>query len=498
MDPNMKNLLSNLLIVFLLVLTSCGQEEFGVKQNKTTTTTDNYRSDSLNQCANSTLVKPPVDFLFVWDNSGSQFSVSEGTKRALNNTIALISDRFDYQILMAPLIKYTGSSLYFISSEPKSPSATTSESIIVSSRQNASSNLSSFAITGGGGEAGMDRIINLIKNNVSNGVFRQNAYTMIIIMSNEDDDSWAGDDYPPPVHLRDPFIQEKFQDLMCMRGNYSGNTTGRCSGFPNLNSLMMRFYSMVPHSTGCISGYRQGYVYKSVSEKVYLAPYNNGLTPNSGSSAPYDTVNICGGMNDHIFDGINNSIQDKVIAHKYRYWPVTTNSSARFDENTIKVKKNTGQEFFPTTNPSSDGFRYLGVQTVNTRVEPTVGEPFTGHVIELFGAAQVQYPECLIVTTTTPTDYYGFIHLDSKPLESTIQVKINGVVIPKSSTNGWQLIKSGGVPQYEINKNIKITGPTNYAPATPGVFKSGYFLQVFGSAVYSNGAVVEVTFDPSS
>lgn len=494
----MKTLFKVLAISSLFFISSCGLEEFGVKKNKQTNTTENYVTSTNSGCADSTLVKPPVDFLFVWDNSGSQFSVSEGTKRALNNTISLISDRFDYQILLAPLISYSGSRQYFISSEPKSPSSTTSEPIIVSSRDAASSNLASFAITGNGSEAGMQRIINLIKNNVSNGVFRSNAYTMIVIMSNEDDDSWAGQTDPPPVHLMQPFIDERFQDLMCLRGNYSGNTTSRCSGFPNLNSLMMRFFSMVPHSNNCIGGYRRSYVYKGVSEKVYLASYNNGLSNPTGASSPYDSVNICNGMNDHIFDGINNSIQDKVIGHKYRYWPVTSNTSARFSEDSIVVKKNTGEEFFATNNSNGTGFKYRGVQTVNTRIEPTEGEPFTGHVIELFGDAQVQYPECLIVSTTTPTDYYGFIHLDSKPFEDSITVKINGQNIPKSSTNGWQLVKEGSQPKHITNKNIKISSPTDYTPANPAVLKTGYFLQVFGSAVYSNGAVVEVIYDPSS
>ena len=150
------------------------------------------------------------------------------------------------------------------------------------------------------------------------------------------------------------------------------------------------------------------------------------------------------------------------------------------------------------------------VQTVNTRYEPTVGEPFTGYVVELHGEARVKYPECMSVRTQTVQEWYGYVHMQSKPVESSIQLKINGLPITNcgstnnvcpTSCNGYFLRKASGQPQYENNRNLRITGPqgssVNYTPVTPGIVKSGYFLQMCGNAIYSNGASVEVIYDPS-
>src|SRR5690606_37224578 len=150
------------------------------------------------------------------------------------------------------------------------------------------------------------------------------------------------------------------------------------------------------------------------------------------------------------------------------------------------------------------------VQTVNTRFEPEAGEPFTGYVVRLYGNAQVTYPECMSVRTQTVKEWYGYVHLQSKPVEGSIQLKIDGSPISScgtsysscpSSCNGYVLMKSGGQPQYQSNRNIRITGPqgssVNYTPVSPGIVKSGYFLQMCGNAIYSNGANVDVIYDPS-
>jgi hypothetical protein len=134
----MRNLLNGLLFTFLFLLSSCGQEEFGTTKKEKNSTTESFKvATSEEKCSDSTLVNPPVDFLFVWDNSSSQFSVNQATKDALNNTISLISNRFDYHILLAPLTKYSGSKQYFISTTPLTPSASMGESIIISNRDNA-------------------------------------------------------------------------------------------------------------------------------------------------------------------------------------------------------------------------------------------------------------------------------------------------------------------------------------------------------------------------
>ena len=135
---------------------------------------------------------------------------------------------------------------------------------------------------------------------------------------------------------------------------------------------------------------------------------------------------------------------------------------------------------------------------MDTRYEPTSGESFTGYVVKLYGSARVTYPECIQVKTQTPKEYYGYINMTAKPVESSIVVQINGKTISKSTSNGWELIKSNGQPRFYDNKNIKITSPTDYSEATPAVNRSGYFLKLNGSAVYSNGAAIEVFYDPAA
>ena len=86
----------------------------------------------------------------------------------------------------------------------------------------------------------------------------------------------------------------------------------------------------------------------------------------------------------------------------------------------------------------------------------------------------------------------------AKPYEPSIQLTIDGQSIPQSSTNGWTLVKSGGQPEYYSSFKIKIQSPTNDAQAFPAVNKSGYFLKLTGSAIYSNSSVVDVQYDPQN
>ena len=70
-------------------------------------------------CSLSTRVAPKVDFLFLWDNTTSSRFINPETAKALKNTINLISPRFDYHIVLAPLKhqERTNSSEFFLITE---------------------------------------------------------------------------------------------------------------------------------------------------------------------------------------------------------------------------------------------------------------------------------------------------------------------------------------------------------------------------------------------
>ena len=87
------------ILLILITLISCGKEEFASIKQSVDSAAPITLNSSLEVCANHTLVKPYVDFLFLWDNTSSQTFVNSGTKEALANTVNLISERFDYRIL---------------------------------------------------------------------------------------------------------------------------------------------------------------------------------------------------------------------------------------------------------------------------------------------------------------------------------------------------------------------------------------------------------------
>jgi hypothetical protein len=487
-----------ILIGLTFLLSACGQEIFTVNKKLQNTQSNPIIKNSTSACSNFTHIKPKVDFLFLWDNSTSSVFINNQTKQALNNTIDLISNSFDYHILLAPLLGSGNSDAWFVS---ETPDGLNSQALSIKiDRSLASSKLSTFPSVSGNSENGVTRVKNMLSNNSSNGIFRNGAYTIIVVMSNEDDNSWVEGSFPTGSD-RNNYINTKIEEILCLRGHHVTSCGGN-----SINSQQMRFISIVAHSDACNgtnSAFKNNYVYKKMSELVYGAYYTGGIpspTDQTGDQSP-DSYDICNvGDFTTLFDGVNNSIQDQVIAHKYNYWPIASSGASAIDPAEITIKKDSGTSYPLLQEPVAggmDGFTFLNsVQTQNTRYLPNSGEPFTGYLVKLYGAAQVTYPECMSVTTQTPKEYFGYLNIQSKPNESTIAVTVNGQVIPQSTTNGWELIKQNGQPRYYNSFNIKIMGPGNYTPASPAVNKSGYFLKLHGNAIYGNGADLEVVYLP--
>lgn len=477
-----KNLNKWSLFLLTLLITSCGVEQFGVGKQNANINTNPVTNGSTSVCSDYTLIRPPVDLLFIWDNSTSTRYISNSTKQALSNTINYISDRFDYQVLMAPLLGSGNSNTYFFSKAGLMPSG---PSLI--SKDNASQVISSFPLVGGSAESGAKRARDLILGNISNGVFRKNAYTVIILMSNGDDSSFAAGNRAPTNSQKITYANSISHDLLCLKGNYQGGSlrtdaslyNSSCSGAPSLDSSMMRFLSIAPSSV-CESNFKPSTVYRTMSQNIAA---NQGYVQS-------DYTDICNGNYANIFDQVNSVIADQVVKHRYNYWPVAGNG-VELDPSTIVVTRDNGSN---VSSDSTNGFSYLGKRSnQNTRYYPSAGEPYTGHMIKLNGSAEVTFPSCLHVNYQSPKDYYGYCHIPNKPLAGSVDVFIDG---QKISTSKWTLVTDGGGnPQYSSNKNIKITSPSDFSQSTPGRYMSGYFVKLNSDSVYSNSQSCNVTYN---
>lgn len=512
----LKNLFSAMMLIALMLLSACSDPQFGAVRGQKQTKAPNLQTSSFQQCSNFTLVRPQVDLLFIWDNSSSAVFINDQTRQALNRIVDNVSSRFDYHIVLAPLIRNSNPVNWNVKLVSYDTANLNPEAMSMRiSKEQASSNLN-FPQGSASFEPGLERTRELLSQNISNGIFRQGAYTIVVMMSTEDDSAYF-QEYGtslPNDNLKRNYADSKIEQLLCLRGNH----TGSCSG-PTLNSSMMRFISIVARnpslcSSNGIANTKTGVSYEYTSNKIYSASYTNSIPqptdqngaasvsrgPAFGTYSAFDSNDICVKDYRGIFDSVNSVIQDTVVNHRYNRWPVA-GPNASVDPATLIVRKSTGQEFYPV-GPGSvpagvSGYRYINNSNSprTTRFFPSAGEPFTGHMVELFGDAQVTYPECLMVTSTQEREYYGFAHLTGRPLESSIELRINGALIPRCSSpatcsNGWTL------EDFYQTKNIKIVSPTNTSPAFPADNKAGYFLKLYGSAIYSNGDNVNVNWLP--
>jgi hypothetical protein len=491
-----KNLLSLLMLLSLLFVAGCGEEQFAERTKSTKYGTQDIVSSQSNACANMTLIKPAVDILYVVDNSSSSFNISYTVKQEIAKTISSISNGFDYHILVAPLLASNWesnlTSFQLITSSYNGLTNPTSLNIV------SPENLQFFeTVTGTNYEPGLARVKSIIDANRSNGVFRTGAYTIVVVISNGDDNHTQ---YVNGQPIGSPLSDPNFQNYLTEFKKYTKKYADSLGGGENptsyqersltntsnlLKSQQFRFLSVVAHSN-CKSGYKAGTRYKTMSEQIY---HYNG----TGNSTHLDSYDLCSGEYVQLFSAINSTIKQIILPHKYDHWKITNAGPTDIQSDDIlvkKVKEDGSVVNIPESN--SDGFEYLGYVTTptNTRYEPSPGEPQTGHLIKLYGHARVTFPECIIAKTRTPTEYFGFVVMPRKPDLSTVKLKINGATVPKNSGNGWSSYSNN---MYVENLNIKVPGPTN-AAVTPELNKSGYFLKLNGSAIYTNGDEVEVFY----
>lgn len=484
----------SLFLIAIFFLVSCAKEEFAPKKADRKIETDAASLTSLTSCAQKTLISPKVDVLLLWDNSSSAFFINSATKNSFNQLLTSVSEKFDYHILSAPLISTNTNPLYEASLVVKDASSVNGVTGILRTKEQAAASLN-FASPSGSYEPGVDRATSIIEANRSNGIFRNDAYTIIVVMSNGDDTSCEFSTGYGTCAKSDweTLLQPKIDKLLCLRGN-AGATN--CSGITPLNSTMMRFINISP-LTSCSSGFGKiNSRYRKVAKSLYEMPYSNGWPTSNDNLNPFtsggiqypDNYDICSIDFNHIFDGVNTAIQQTLITHKYDFWPVAgTNDSV--DPDTLRVTKvgigaNTDLTNNTALTSPPDGYKYIGAQVNHsTRYSPTVGENFTGKMLQLFGPDQVQYPECLKVTYSEVKSNYGYIYLkNGEPQISTIEVRINGNLIPQNATNGWDYMGLQYINSTSIDMvNFKIADyPYSTAPL------SGYFLRLNGTAQFTN------------
>lgn len=459
-------------------MSSCSEESLtSVTQDSTVTTAD-IETFQLNTCSQMTFEKPPVDILYIVDNSGSTLASSfQDIKGQIQNTIFNISNDFDYHIYIAPLNAGPTDSIQGYPLLVSDPSTIPS---LASVNLTQPENLSFFAqASGNNKELGIERAKNLIEFNRSNGIFRNSANTIVVMISN-------GDDTQAEITLNgnqvfDPGIYTTMlNDFKKFTRQYANSN----SVTNPLNAESLRFISLVPHSN--CSGWKTGTNYKRLSQDLY-----NFQSFTDDLSSSKDSVDLCSRNYSTLFSAVNNSIKAIVIGHKYDHWKISSANETDIQANDItltRLKSDGSSEIIPpgTTN----GFEYLGFQTnINTRYEPTVGEPATGLMVKLNGSARVEYPDCLIAKTRTPTEYFGFVTVPREPDLSTVKIEVRGQNFPQSDSQGWTYLG------WRDTINIKVPGPENTS-VTPPVNKTGYVFQLHGDAIYSNGETVKVFYKP--
>lgn len=470
----MKMKWSVILSLALMLLAGCGKEEFGsTAQNNTQSASPltNYKQVS---CSSFTLIKPKVDILYVVDNSTSNYYVADDIKTAVKNTVATISQQFDYRVIGTNLLPLDETPFddYQVMTNSQDPlSSEASSRVVISSSQ-----LNFFSNRKDGAEAGLRRVIEFVNYNtgISPSLFRQNAYLVIVLVSNGRDTEVEG---------QSSFNNSTFEKT---DGNGVSIYSHRLNSMKYikdtlLHSQQLRFFS-VTADTSCNSGWLSSALsYSRMSRDIYS--YSEA-TDSPGSRDHFD---LCSGGISKVFTAINSSIKQVVIPHRYKYWPITFTDSDDIDVSKIKVFKST-----PNSAPVqvTTGWQYLrNPGTVNTRVFPLPeGEPTDAkHLIEFTAGNEVEYPACISVTSTSKTEYFGYIVLPQAPTVDSLVVRINGKTIPKSNTNGWSYIGNA-------YRNIKMEYPAA-GDQNPGVYKSGFMIQLNGSAnYYKSGDSVEVNF----
>jgi hypothetical protein len=469
-------------LLLLLALASCGGEQFGTTPQSNSSQPNAVTAFQQASCSNHTLIKPEVDILYVVDNSTSSYYLASDIKTAIQNTINSISSDFDYRVIGTPLLQTpTGNQDYQVLAKNPStlPSTTTDKKV------NAASEFSFFSNPVPGSlEPGLERIRSFIAEHssltpASEKLLRRGAYLFIVLVSNGRDTDIES---PMPGGSG-----ETIQNLSV----YNARKASLVNLKASLASQQFRLFSLVTHPGCAKSGWNPSpKSYIQMSKDLYnQTPFP---TDQSGDPSP-DSYDLCQGQISGVFTSVNSAIQQIIVPHTYKYWPITFSETATgLNTAEIKVYKSSPSSA-PTLLPSSS-WTYIsnsGLTSYNTRILPTAGEPTTArHLIQFASGHEVTYPNCIQITSTSNLEYFGYVVMAKNPNVSTIVLKINGQTIPQSSTNGWSYIG-------QQTRNIKVQH--DGFSDQPAVIRTGYMVQLNGSShYYKSGDNVEIYYVPAT
>jgi hypothetical protein len=473
-------------LTLLLFMASCGSEQFGTTPQSTSSTPNPVSIYDQASCTSRTLIKPQIDFLYVVDNSTSNNYISSSIKSEIQNTLSSISDKFDYRVIGTPLLETAGGNDDF-QVFAKDPSFNHPKEVASVSQFTFFSNQ-----VPGSNEPGLRRIIEFLGAHQTDGLFRQNAYLFIIVVSNGFD--------------------TEIETIVNANGQTGFTTNGSSIFTQRKNSLLqfknyfssqqLRLFSIVPHSA-CQAGWRaatRSYVQMS-QDLYYQPPFPSDQSGRTGQGMPADSYNLCGGTVSQVFASVNSAIDQITIPHSYKYWPITsTNGTIDTQPGKIKVykKQPNGSQMELTSgwsyyqNPNFPG-------PIETRVDASTGVTIAGepssarHLIEFSSGSYPTYPDCISVTTLSNLEYFGYVVLPKIPKPESVVLKIRGQTIQRSLNGtdpGWFLESSWQT------KNIKVAH--DGYPDTPVVIQSGYMLKLIGgSNYYKSGDSVEIDYIPA-
>jgi hypothetical protein len=458
-------------LLFLSVLAGCGNEQFGTGGQSANDSIPSVSAFSSQSCSSYTLIKPKVDVIYVVDNSASSYYLASDIKQALRNTVDTLSSDFDYRVIGTPLIKTAnGDNDYQVMTNstdlaglPGAPK-----------RIQTSSEFTFFSNPGGGGyEQGLNRVNSFVSTHKSTGLIRSNAHTIIVLISNGRD---------ADIEKQGPYGN----DETIYNASAFASALSALKSKKNA-SYQLRFNSVTAH-TSCKSGWfssQKSYV--QMSKEIYNY---SGATDQDSDSSP-DAYDLCGSGFSSIFASVNNSIKQVLIAHGYRYWPISfAENNETVDINEIQVTKvsSNGSKVQLVKNVDWTYQDNVNPMVINTRETPTPGEPVTGRHFVRF-TDLLMYPDCVLVTSVSRKEYFDWVVLPKKPL-LPVTVKVNGVEIPQSAMNTSQVSTSQTL-------NIKAPYPTS-ADQNPPVMRTGFMIQITNPQYYyKSGDTVETLYTPA-
>lgn len=465
------------LFASLLLLASCGKEQFGTASKSESTSVSGLEKYSATFETKRTLLKPKVDILYVVDNSSSTVHIQQALKDSVTATLGTISTQFDLRVISTPLIS-TSTSDYSVYTN--STDSLPSTSNIVPSASLLLNPIFNNIATGNVTERGLARTIEFLNDHRSTGLgaslMRPNAYHLIILVSNGHDQEVEE-------------VTNPNGETSLRKENGVTVFSKRLASFTqlktNLQSQKIRLFS-VTASNKCTmktntSTYRSGWIsselsYQNMSKQLYqLAEASDSNTR--------DVYDLCEDGLSKLFAGVNGSIKEEVVPHQYLYFPVTfANNNAIVDTNAIQVKKISGNTV--TTLSGWTYEYYPNGASKPMRTNPDSEYVSSKHFIKL--NQPLVYPDNILITSTSLVEYFQYVVIP-RPAKNdgSIVIRVNGNDIPKTETS---------YEGYKANTNIKPNGSN-----TPDVLKSGYFIKITNPTYfYKSGDSVDVYYTPDS